>query len=113
MLDEQNERAQGSEARLSGLFAEYRQAFPDPEPGARFMPGLWEKIDARRSFAYRLKRLSQAFVTAAAAVCLLMGLYLARPEPSTETYLEVLAADQSHDNLPDVEIVRAVHESNP
>lgn len=110
MLDEHN--AQGSEARLSGLFAEYREVFPDPEPSARFMPGLWEKIDARRSFAYRLKRLSQAFVTAAAAVCLLMGLYLARPEPSTDTYLEVLAADQSHDNA-DVEIVRAVHESNP
>jgi hypothetical protein len=111
MLDEQN--AEGCEARLSRLFAEYREAVPDPEPSARFVPGLWERIDARRSFAHRLKRLSQAFVTAAVAVCLLMGLYLARPEPSTETYLEVLAADQSHDNTADVEIVRAVHDNNP
>jgi len=101
-----------NEDRLSRLFTAYREACPDPEPSARFAPGLWEEIEARRSFALRLKRFSQALVTAAVAVCLLMGLYLVRPEPFTETYLEVLAADQSHDTVADEQIVEAVHERN-
>jgi hypothetical protein len=94
------------------LFAAYRAVLPDPEPSTAFSPGLWEKIDARRSFAYSLKRLAQGLITAAAAVCLLMGFYLSRPEPSNYTYLEVLAAGQAHEDLADAEIVRAVHDRN-
>ncbi len=111
MFDQQNRQDPVAEARLSELFAAYRAANPDPEPSLAFTPGLWQKIDARRSFAYSLKRLAQGLITAAAAVCLLMGFYLSRPEPSPYTYLEVLAADQTHD-MADAEIVRAVHEMN-
>jgi hypothetical protein len=31
------------------LFAEYRDAIPDQDVTASFMPGLWQKIEARRS----------------------------------------------------------------
>jgi hypothetical protein len=112
MVDKENGSAYSSDARLSELFAAYREACPDPEPSARFMPSLWESIDARRSFALRLRRFAQGLITAAAAVCLLMSLYLVRPQPSPNTYLEVLAASQSHDALADEEIVRAVHGRN-
>jgi hypothetical protein len=99
------------EARLSGLFAEYRAACPDPEPGAMFTPGLWEKIEARRSFTYRLKVVSRAIISAAAVVCLLLGLSLSRPEPSA-SYLEVVTADQSHDNPGDDEVFVVAYERN-
>ena len=34
--------------RLNALWAEYREATPDPEAGPDFMPKLWHKIEARR-----------------------------------------------------------------
>ncbi len=111
MFEQQNSQGPASD-RLSELFAAYRAALPDPESSTAFVPGLWEKIDARRSFSCSLKRLAQGLITAAAAVCLLMGFYLSRPEPSNYTYLEVLAADQTHEDLADAEIVRAVHDRN-
>jgi hypothetical protein len=111
MFDQQNSQEPVSDS-LSELFAAYRAALPGPEPSTAFVPGLWERIDARRTYAYSLKRFAQGLITAAAAVCLLMGFYLSRPEPSYYTYLEVLAADQTHEDLADVEIVRAVHDRN-
>ncbi len=112
MFEQQNSHDPVSEARLAELFAAYKAALPDPEPSTAFTPGVWDKIDARRSFAYSLKRLAQGLITAAAAVCLVMGFFLSRPEPSNFTYLEVLAADQNHGDLADAEIVRAVHDRN-
>lgn len=111
MLDESNARMEDPEARLSELFAAYRAACPDPEPGAMFTPGLWEKIEARRSFVYRLKRLSRGIIATAAAVCLLMGLFLIRPEPSV-SYMDVLTVDQSHDSAVDEDITPAAYERN-
>jgi hypothetical protein len=111
MLDESNGRMEDPEARLSELFAAYREACPDPEPGAGFTPGLWEKIEARRSFAFRLKRFSRGIIAAAAAVCLLMGLFLIRPEPSV-SYMDVLTADQSSVSAADEDITPAAYERN-
>lgn len=96
--------------RLTELFAAYRNACPDPEPGAGFTLGLWERIEARRSFTLRWKRLSQAIITAAVAACFMMGLFEARPDPMHETYLEVLASGQSADSPADEQIVQVVHE---
>lgn len=96
---------------LEGLFAAYREACPDPEPGASFMPQFWEKIEARRAFAFSLKRLAKAFITAATAVSLAMGVFLAVPHHRTSpTYLELLAAGQSRDNISDTEIVEPEYE---
>ena len=54
---------------LNALFAEYRAAVPDPGASANFMPELWRKIEARQTLVLRLRKLTQVFVGAAAAVC--------------------------------------------
>ncbi len=58
---------------LDHLFERYRTAVPDPEASVNFMPELWRKIEARQFFLARLKKLTQVFVAAAAAICLLLG----------------------------------------
>ena len=64
---------------LESLFRSYKAALPDPDASANFMPELWQKIEARHSLLIRLKKLTQVFVAAAAALCLLFGMVLAVP----------------------------------
>ena len=79
---------------LDRLFAAYYEACPAPDAGPDFMPRLWRKIDARRSATYTFGRWTKAFVTAAAALCVLLGLlqtYLqSQPTFYTQTYIEAL-----------------------
>lgn len=94
------------ERQLDSLFSAYRAAIPDPEAGPSFMPGLWDRIDGRRRFAYRLAR---GFVTAAAAVSLLLGVFLASPTfrnslVYTATYLDVLDDNHSPEAMAYAEI---------
>ena len=93
----------GTEERLNSLFRAYRDACPTPEPGVNFMPELWQKIEASRSVSYSFKRLTQAFVTAAAAICLVLVILQTtlRTQPTfyTQTYVEALA-DASADDSP-------------
>jgi hypothetical protein len=90
---------------LDKLFAEYRAVMPDPEAGANFMPDLWRKIEARQFFLIRWKKLTQVFVAAAAAICLLLGIVLQAPsgkEHATAvggTYVDVLYKANPTDNL--------------
>ncbi len=82
------------EERFDGLLAEYKRSFGEPEISANFSPMLWKKIEARRAMTFSFERLAQRFVTAAVALCLLMGLFLITPLPQTSsltTYVEVLA----------------------
>jgi hypothetical protein len=37
-----------NETKLDALFAEYRDAIREPETNSTLMPGLWQKIEARR-----------------------------------------------------------------
>ena len=59
---------------LNTLFAKYRAAVPDPDPSANFMPELWRNIEARQTLMLRIRKLTQIFVGAAAAVCLLVAM---------------------------------------
>ncbi|MBM3744244.1 MAG: hypothetical protein FJW34_00430 [Acidobacteria bacterium] len=100
------------ETELSRLFVNYREALPDPEPTPGFMPGLWRRIDSRRSSTGDLRRLAQGFVTAAALLSLLIGIFLTLPQGRvsafySNTYLEILAADadQSQGVPVDLEMV--------
>ncbi|MDP3000385.1 MAG: hypothetical protein Q8N47_23070, partial [Bryobacterales bacterium] len=65
--------------RLDGLLVRYRDACPDPEPGPNFMPNLWQAIDSRRSFALSFGRWARGLVTAAAALAMLMAVFVAMP----------------------------------
>ena len=47
VTDHDNHGSMGDDERLDALFRAYRQACPDPEPSADFMPRLWLKIEAR------------------------------------------------------------------
>jgi hypothetical protein len=94
---------EGLERELDTLFAAYRLACPEPEPSPNFMPELWRKIEAGRSISYSFTRLTQAFVTAAAAICLVLVILQTtlktQPAYSTQTYVEALA-DASADDSP-------------
>jgi hypothetical protein len=97
--------------RLAGLLAAYRQACPDPEPGANFMPMLWQKIEARQTFALSVRRMARAFVTAAVAICVLMAVMLvtmhSRPAGFySTTYVEMLAAEQAPEGLGMADLTR-------
>jgi len=92
------------ERKLEALWAEYREACPDPEPSPEFMPELWQRIEARRQAALSLlfRRWVEVCVVAALALSLVLTTLLI---PRTQrlpvyqsTYLDVLAeADASQD----------------
>lgn len=94
---------------LDHLFEQYRTAVPDPEASANFMPELWRKIEARQFFLVRLKKLTQVFVVASAAICLLLGIVLQAPlsrdvPQVSGSYVDVLASANPADNLSSVGI---------
>lgn len=84
---------------LDRLFVAYREACSAPETNPDFMPQLWRMIDARRSVTYSFGRWTQAFVTAAAALCILLGLLQTnqppRPTFYTQTYIEALQEESA------------------
>jgi hypothetical protein len=89
---------------LDQLFTRYRNAIPDPAASANFMPGLWRKIEARQIFILRVRKLTQIFVAAAAAICLFLGIALQVPVSTNGpavrgNYVDVLAAANPAENL--------------
>jgi len=91
--------------RLDALFRAYRDACPDPEASANFMPTLWARIESRQTFLFSFRRMANAFVTAAVALSIALGVYLtiprSTPGSSPETYVEALADANPLDN-PDI-----------
>jgi len=92
------------DTRLDALLAAYRDACPDPEPSANFMPQLWQKIEARQQSSTVFGRLARNLVTAALALSGILGLAvsLSHSRPAalpSESYVEVLAEDQARENL--------------
>ncbi len=92
------------EERLDALFQAFRDC-PTPEPGVNFMPNLWARIESRRSFTFSFRRMASAFVTAALALSVALGLYLAIPRSNqsyySQTYVEALSEANSLDT-PDI-----------
>ncbi len=82
--------------KLDALFRAYRYACPDPEASANFMPNLWARIESRQTFLFSFRRMANAFVTAALALSIALGVYMTVPRsPQTataETYIDALAA---------------------
>jgi hypothetical protein len=83
------------EQKLDALLRAYRDACPDPEASANFMPNLWARIDSRQTFLFSFRRMANAFVTAALAVTIALGVYLSIPRTGNgsypQTYIEALA----------------------
>lgn len=95
---------------LNSLFTAYREAISAPEASPDFMPGLWGKIEAKRSFVYRLKRTSQLAVAAALAACVLTGVlftpFTHRDTQLAGTYVDMLAEAHADDTLAATDGVR-------
>ena len=93
----------GGDEQLDALFAAYRSASPDLEPGPNFMPHLWQKIEARERGSAIFARLARSLVSVALALTLLMTIavsLLRRQTPvPPETYVEVLAEDHARQNF--------------
>jgi hypothetical protein len=91
--------------KLDALFRSYRDACPDPEVSANFMPMLWARIDSRQTFLFSFRRMANAFVTAAVALSIALGVYMSIPRSTPgstpETYVEALADANPLDN-PDI-----------
>ena len=80
--------------KLDALLRAYRDACPAPEPSANFMPNLWQRIESRQSFTFSFQRMANAFVTAAVALSIALGVYLSIPHSNSsysQSYLEALA----------------------
>jgi hypothetical protein len=88
--------------KLDALFRAYRDACPDPEASANFMPTLWARIDSRQTFLFSFRRMANAFVTAAVALSIALGVYMSIPRSTPgsapETYVEALADANPLDN---------------
>ena len=84
--------------KLDGLWGEYRDAVPDIEPSAGFMPGLWKRIEARRTEPLSIfRRLTQVCVMTTLALALLMAVIipeLQRDPGVAGTYVDALVAEQ-------------------
>lgn len=97
------------ENELARLFAAYREACPDPELSAGFLPRLWQRIEEQQSLTREVKRLTEVLVAAAVALSLVMGVFLSSREPTVSfysgTYVEVLAANYAPDAPLDPESV--------
>ena len=103
-MEHQNHQTENDEQRLIALFEAYRDACPDREPSANFMPQLWRKIEARERDSTLLGRLTRNVVTAALALSSILALavsisYSRLTNLPSETYIEVLAEQHAGDNL--------------
>jgi hypothetical protein len=95
-----------NENELDRIFAGYREAMPDPEPSAQFMPRLWEAIETRRAFRTRFGRLSRMFVTAAGAVWLIMvSVLIAHSRATSPSDLDLVA--DAHPDLMSIDSATA------
>jgi hypothetical protein len=95
--------------RLDALFREFATACPDRDPSANFMPKLWQQIEARQTYTFSFRRMANALVTAAVALSLVLGAYMALPHSNAyagQSYIEALA-DANALDAPD--IVGPVH----
>jgi hypothetical protein len=95
--------ANDREQRLDELFREYRAACPDPEPGANFMPAMWQRIEARRSPVLQWVTMGRRALVGALALCLVLGVVMGTALSNSQfyqsTYVEALDASEVPEDL--------------
>jgi len=77
---------QSDDGRLDALFQAYRAACPDRDASANFMPEFWRRVEARQSLTFSFRRMASGFVTAALALTVFLGVYMAIPSRSSTNY---------------------------
>lgn len=96
--------------RLNALLADYRAACPEVEPGPNFMPGIWQGIEARRSFWFVFQREARAMVTGCAAIfviLLALNVFSGMQNRATPpTYADALMADHTVEQTYYAEAIR-------
>ena len=89
--------------KLDALFRAYHDACAAPEASANFMPNLWARIESRQRFTFSFRRMANALATAAVALSLALGVYMAIPRSSaidySQTYVDVLAEANTPDSM--------------
>lgn len=94
-----------NDEQLDALFRAFASACPDRDPSANFMPNLWRQIEARQTYTFSFRRMANALVTAAVALSIALGVYMAIPHTSTtsgaQSYVEALAEANAID-APDI-----------
>jgi anti-sigma-K factor RskA len=93
--------------KLDLLWAEYREACPDVEASAHFMPQLWQRIETQRSAVasswFRLW--AEVWLVATVTLAIVMGAILiprfqSNPPAYLGNYVDVLAAaDSANDGV--------------
>ena len=97
-----------ADAALDALFRSYRAACPDVAPSPNFMPLVWQRIEARRSFWFAFYKLGRNAVTASAALFLLfLALNLFSTPQITPSYPDALIADGSAEQTYYAEAIRS------
>lgn len=94
-----------NEEQLDALFRAFAGACPDRDPSANFMPNLWQRIEARQTYAFSFRRMANAIATAAVALSIALGVYMAIPRATgtagSQSYIEALAEANAID-APDI-----------
>lgn len=105
------------EFNLDETFARYREACPDVEASANFMPNLWVRIESRQNFWSLFERSGGMVATATAALCLvLLALNFISTPPSLNqapTYVDALMADHSVEKTDYAEALRNAGPGDP
>ena len=106
------ERRSPEDERLDALFRAYHLACEPREVSANFMPELWQRIERVQSAIFSFRRIAKGFVTASAAITLVLAAILFVPSQQDSpvynaTYVEALdahaaaVADSVDVSLPD------------
>lgn len=91
--------------KLNSLLSAYRDACPDAEPGANFMPELWSRIEVRRGAAVStlLRRWTKAWLVATVVLVVVSSVFLIpsfqEPPAYEASYVDVLSAADSAGDL--------------
>jgi len=87
--------------KLDPLWAEYRDACPDPEVSAGFIPQMWQRIETRRNAISSswFRAWAQIWLATTVALTIVMGVIiiprLQNPPAYQANYVDVLAAADS------------------
>ncbi len=97
---------------LDRLFQAYRASCPDVEPSANFLPGMWQKIEARQSFWHVFRHLGRPITAASAALCLFLLVLNLISSSSTHSlvpsYTDALLADHTAEKTYYAEAIRSI-----